>query len=245
MEADFPYLDKGNETIKIATTIVSLKYLVWPAVTFEDCSQLLKLQRPEQPGFTSGKSLNDFVLHPLVECWQEFWLGLHVPIVDLEKVFESVHHESTLWPPATPWDSCKGYWYVKWPMIWNWVLYCVMQRHNPTFSCEQGSEAGMFPCRITSVLPKELMGYLIGVSWSGTTHSWFGQCLIMAPFLAHTVPAVLTIELLSEFPQSRVLGQLVGCLRPLCNYWKISSCSRTLTQILQFTASTCKPFSHA
>ena len=61
-------------------------------------SQLLKLQRPEQSGFTPGKSTTDRILalRVLVERRREFRQGFLAAYVDLKKAFDSVHRES-LW----------------------------------------------------------------------------------------------------------------------------------------------------
>ena len=61
-------------------------------------SQLLKYQRPEQSGFTPGKSTTDRILalRVLVERRLEFRQGLLAAYVDLKKAFDSVHRE-TLW----------------------------------------------------------------------------------------------------------------------------------------------------
>ena len=61
-------------------------------------SQLLKYQRPEQSGFTPGKSTTDRILalRVLVERRLEFQQGLLAAYVDLRKAFDSVHRE-TLW----------------------------------------------------------------------------------------------------------------------------------------------------
>ena len=61
-------------------------------------SQLLKLQRPEQSGFTPGKSTIDRILalRVLVERRLEFRQGLLAAYVDLKKAFDSVHR-GTLW----------------------------------------------------------------------------------------------------------------------------------------------------
>ena len=61
-------------------------------------SQMLKCQRPEQSGFTPGKSTTDRILalRVLVERRLEFQQGLLAAYVDLKKAFDSVHRE-TLW----------------------------------------------------------------------------------------------------------------------------------------------------
>ena len=61
-------------------------------------SQLLKLQRPEQSGFTPGKSTTDRILalRVLVERRREFRQGMLAAYVDLKKAFDSVHREA-LW----------------------------------------------------------------------------------------------------------------------------------------------------
>lgn len=60
--------------------------------------QLLKLQRPEQSGFTPGKSTTDRILalRVLVERRREFRQGMLAAYVDLKKAFDSVHREA-LW----------------------------------------------------------------------------------------------------------------------------------------------------
>ena len=60
--------------------------------------QLLKLQRPEQSGFTPGKSKTDRILalRVLVERRREFRQGLLAAYVDLKKAFDSVYREA-LW----------------------------------------------------------------------------------------------------------------------------------------------------
>ena len=61
-------------------------------------THLLKHQRPEQSGFTPGKSTTDRML-PLrvqVERRREFRQGMLAAYVDLKKAFDSVHRE-TLW----------------------------------------------------------------------------------------------------------------------------------------------------
>ena len=59
---------------------------------------LLKHQRPEQSGFTPGKSTTDRILalRVLVERRREFRQGFLAAFVDLKKAFDSVHRES-LW----------------------------------------------------------------------------------------------------------------------------------------------------
>ena len=59
---------------------------------------LLKLQRPEQSGFTPGKSTTDRILalRVLVERRREFRQGMLASYVDLKKAFDSVHREA-LW----------------------------------------------------------------------------------------------------------------------------------------------------
>ena len=61
-------------------------------------SHLLKYQRPEQSGFTPGKSTTDRILalRVLVERRLEFRQGMLAAYVDLKKAFDSVHRES-LW----------------------------------------------------------------------------------------------------------------------------------------------------
>ena len=61
-------------------------------------SQLLKYQRPEQSGFTPGKSTIDRILalRVLVERRLEFRQGLLAAYVDFKKAFDSVHR-GTLW----------------------------------------------------------------------------------------------------------------------------------------------------
>ena len=61
-------------------------------------SHLLKYQRPEQSGFTPGKSTTDRILalRVLVERRLAFQRGLLAAYVDLKKAFDSVHRES-LW----------------------------------------------------------------------------------------------------------------------------------------------------
>ena len=61
-------------------------------------SHLLKYQRPEQSGFTPGKSTTDRILalRVLVERRLEFRQGLLAAYVDLKKAFDSVHREA-LW----------------------------------------------------------------------------------------------------------------------------------------------------
>ena len=61
-------------------------------------SQLLKYQRPEQSGFTPGKSTTDRILalRVLAERRLEFQQGLLAAYVDFKKAFDSVHRES-LW----------------------------------------------------------------------------------------------------------------------------------------------------
>ena len=59
-------------------------------------SHLLKYQRPEQSGFTSGRSTTDRILglRVLVEGRREFQQGMLA--TDLKKAFDSVHRE-LLW----------------------------------------------------------------------------------------------------------------------------------------------------
>ncbi|KAG0720925.1 LINE-1 retrotransposable element ORF2 protein [Chionoecetes opilio] len=61
-------------------------------------SHLLKHQRPQQSGFTPGKSTTDRILalRVLVERRHEFRQGMLAAYVDLKKAFDSVHRES-LW----------------------------------------------------------------------------------------------------------------------------------------------------
>ncbi|KAG0730184.1 LINE-1 retrotransposable element ORF2 protein [Chionoecetes opilio] len=61
-------------------------------------SHLVKHQRPQQSGFTPGKSTTDriLVLRVLVERRREFRQGMLAAYVDLKKAFDSVHRES-LW----------------------------------------------------------------------------------------------------------------------------------------------------
>ena len=61
-------------------------------------SHLLKYQRPQQSGFTPGKSTIDRILalRVLVERRLEFRQGMLAAYVDLKKAFDSVHRES-LW----------------------------------------------------------------------------------------------------------------------------------------------------
>ncbi|KAG0723026.1 LINE-1 retrotransposable element ORF2 protein [Chionoecetes opilio] len=61
-------------------------------------SHLLKHQRPQQSGFTPGKSTTDRILalRVLVERRREFRQGMLAAYVDLKKAFDSVHRES-LW----------------------------------------------------------------------------------------------------------------------------------------------------
>ncbi|KAG0729261.1 Retrovirus-related Pol polyprotein from type-2 retrotransposable element R2DM [Chionoecetes opilio] len=61
-------------------------------------SHLVKHQRPQQSGFTPGKSTTDRILAlcVLVERRRESRLGMLAAYVDLKKAFDSVHHES-LW----------------------------------------------------------------------------------------------------------------------------------------------------
>ena len=61
-------------------------------------THLLKYQRPEQSGFTPGKSTTDRILalRVLVERRREFRQGMLAAYVDLKKAFDSVHRE-TLW----------------------------------------------------------------------------------------------------------------------------------------------------
>ena len=61
-------------------------------------THLLKHQRPEQSGFTPGKSTTDRILalRVLVERRREFRQGMLAAYVDLKKAFDSVHRE-TLW----------------------------------------------------------------------------------------------------------------------------------------------------
>ena len=61
-------------------------------------AHLLKFQRPEQSGFTPGKSTTDQILalRVLVERRLQFRQGLLAAYVDLKKAFDSVHRE-TLW----------------------------------------------------------------------------------------------------------------------------------------------------
>ena len=56
------------------------------------CTHLLKHQRPEQSGFTRGKSTTDrnLALRVLVEHRREFRQGMLAPYVDLKKTFDSV-----------------------------------------------------------------------------------------------------------------------------------------------------------
>ncbi|KAG0726185.1 LINE-1 retrotransposable element ORF2 protein [Chionoecetes opilio] len=61
-------------------------------------SHLVKHQRPQQSGFTPGKSTTDRILalRVLVERRREFGQGMLAAYVDLKKAFDSVHRES-LW----------------------------------------------------------------------------------------------------------------------------------------------------
>ena len=61
-------------------------------------NQLLMYQRPEQSGFTPGKSTTDRILalRVLVERRREFRQGMLAAYVDLKKAFDSVHREA-LW----------------------------------------------------------------------------------------------------------------------------------------------------
>ncbi|KAG0723422.1 Transposon TX1 uncharacterized protein [Chionoecetes opilio] len=61
-------------------------------------SHLVKHQRPQQSGFTPGKSTTDRILalRVLVERRREFRQGMLAAYVDLKKAFDSVHRES-LW----------------------------------------------------------------------------------------------------------------------------------------------------
>ncbi|KAG0714105.1 LINE-1 retrotransposable element ORF2 protein [Chionoecetes opilio] len=61
-------------------------------------SHLVKHQRPQQSGFTPGKSTTDRILalHVLMERRREFRQGMLAAYVDLKKAFDSVHRES-LW----------------------------------------------------------------------------------------------------------------------------------------------------
>lgn len=62
-------------------------------------TQLLKLQRPGQSGFTPDKSTSDRILalRVLVERRHEFRQGMLAAYVDLKKAFDLVHREA-------PWD---------------------------------------------------------------------------------------------------------------------------------------------
>ena len=59
---------------------------------------LLRHQRPEQSGFTPGKSTVDRILalRVIVERRREFGRGLLAAYIDLKKAFDIVHRES-LW----------------------------------------------------------------------------------------------------------------------------------------------------
>ena len=61
-------------------------------------THLLKHQKPEQSGFTSGKSTTDCILalRVLVGRRCEFRQGMLAAYVDLKKAFDLVHRE-TLW----------------------------------------------------------------------------------------------------------------------------------------------------
>ncbi|XP_069981044.1 uncharacterized protein [Penaeus vannamei] len=62
------------------------------------CNHLLRHQRPEQSGFTPGKSTIDCILalQVTVERRREFSCGLPTAYIDLKKAFDSVHRKS-LW----------------------------------------------------------------------------------------------------------------------------------------------------
>ena len=114
-------------------------------------AHLLKFQRPEQSGFTPGKSTTDRILalRVLVERRLQFRQGLLAAYVDLKKAFDSVHRE-TLWEllrvrgiPARIIDLITG-------------LYSGTESavkcgggHLQLLSCELRSEAGMCSCPIT------------------------------------------------------------------------------------------------
>ncbi|XP_069998501.1 uncharacterized protein [Penaeus vannamei] len=57
---------------------------------------LLRHQRPEQSGFTPGKSTIDCILtlRVIVERRREFGRGLLAAYIDLKKAFDTVHRES-------------------------------------------------------------------------------------------------------------------------------------------------------
>ena len=59
-------------------------------------TNLLKHQRPDQSGFTPGKSTTDRILAlcVLVERRREFRQGMLAAYVDLKKAFDSVHRET-------------------------------------------------------------------------------------------------------------------------------------------------------
>ncbi|KAG0724748.1 LINE-1 retrotransposable element ORF2 protein [Chionoecetes opilio] len=66
-------------------------------------SHLVKHQRPQQSGFTPGKSTTDRILalRVLVEHRREFRQGMLAAYVDLKKAFDSVHRVSSFLPVKT------------------------------------------------------------------------------------------------------------------------------------------------
>ena len=59
-------------------------------------SHLVKYQRPEQPGFTPGKSTTNRILALCIvlKHRHEFRQGMLAASVNLKKVFDSVHREA-------------------------------------------------------------------------------------------------------------------------------------------------------
>ncbi|XP_069995970.1 uncharacterized protein [Penaeus vannamei] len=72
---------------------------------------LLRHQRPEQSGFTPGKSTRDRILalRIIAECHRELGRGMLAAYIDLKKAFNTVYRES-LGDPETEGNFNKNYW---------------------------------------------------------------------------------------------------------------------------------------
>ena len=79
----------------------------------------------------------------------EFRQGMLAAYVDLKKAFDSVHRGTTLGSSAAPWDSCKYYWAINWPVLRDCECCEVWRRRVQLLPCEYRCEAGMCTCSIT------------------------------------------------------------------------------------------------
>ncbi|XP_069988579.1 uncharacterized protein [Penaeus vannamei] len=133
-------------------------------------------QRPEQSGFTPGKSTIDCILalQVMVERRREFGRGLLAAYIDLKKAFDSVQRES--WEILTQRNSNMDFWINSKSTYWSGARLCPCAN---TFQHLHGLDNGQsyFPKSVEQHWTILDIALGLQVSWTKTKIQDFGGLL--------------------------------------------------------------------